>query len=352
MPLGLTYISDDSNGAYNQATGKWTIGDMLNGEKKTIIIKAKATTYTKVINVATIFTDTQDPTPNPPKEVPVDPNGTPDAKDDLGKTKANLPITMSLVDGGKGKIDANSIDNSVADTDPDNDQLIITKINDQAVKAGSIIAIDAKTSIKVNSDLKTVTIITTDTSRTADIKFTYTISDSNGGTDTANVIVTLSPQMADLGIKKIVTGNNNLLVNQEVNYELTITNYGPDMAEEIEIEDIFPSTLAFISSSADQYNPALNPILKVKELKNGDTYKVSIKALILSDGTIENTGKVKSKTPDPEPLNNKSTVTIKPTIPAKPTPRTGGENQVLLITLLSILSIGLILLVRKNKEDK
>ncbi|MBU0655118.1 MAG: DUF11 domain-containing protein [Gammaproteobacteria bacterium] len=40
LPTSLTYKSDDSAGAYDSATGAWTVGDMANGESKVLKITA------------------------------------------------------------------------------------------------------------------------------------------------------------------------------------------------------------------------------------------------------------------------------------------------------------------------
>jgi uncharacterized repeat protein (TIGR01451 family) len=40
LPAGLTYVSDDSAGKYDAASGAWTVGDMANGESKLLKITA------------------------------------------------------------------------------------------------------------------------------------------------------------------------------------------------------------------------------------------------------------------------------------------------------------------------
>lgn len=40
LPAGLTYVSDDSAGKYDAATGVWTVGDMANTESKSLKITA------------------------------------------------------------------------------------------------------------------------------------------------------------------------------------------------------------------------------------------------------------------------------------------------------------------------
>lgn len=40
LPAGLTYVSDDAAGAYDSASGAWNVGDLANGETKTLKITA------------------------------------------------------------------------------------------------------------------------------------------------------------------------------------------------------------------------------------------------------------------------------------------------------------------------
>jgi uncharacterized repeat protein (TIGR01451 family) len=40
LPSGVTYVSDNSSGAYNSGSGVWTLGDVLNGTLKTLTIQA------------------------------------------------------------------------------------------------------------------------------------------------------------------------------------------------------------------------------------------------------------------------------------------------------------------------
>jgi uncharacterized repeat protein (TIGR01451 family) len=348
LPAGLEYVSDNTGGKYDSATGKWTIGTLANAQTVTMVMKAKATSHLPVVNIATVFTSTQDPTPNPPKEVPLDPNGKPDAIDDLGATKPLQPIIMSIIEGGKGIQADKTIDNSVTDTDPDNDPLIITKLNGTAVVAGTVVKLDSNTTVTLNADLKTVTVLTTDPLRTNDIKFTYAISDSKGGSDEANVTVTLLPLAADLEIKKTILPLTNHMIDDVIEYSITVKNLGPDVASDIEVTDLLPSSLAFISTDDKNYDPKTG-IVKLATLAYNASYTIKIKAKIIQVGTVENTATVKSKTPDPDPKNNRSTVTI---TPGKPTPRTGGEITYGLgiVVLATLTSFIVYRRTRKNKE--
>ncbi|MEO0612205.1 MAG: Ig-like domain-containing protein, partial [Pseudomonadota bacterium] len=114
-----------------------------------------------------------------------DPNDPPVAEDDgpIAVT-GGTPSTIDIVGGGNG---------AVADTDPDGDMLTITEIIDPADPAnpiaitmpGQTVTLASGTMVVVNGD-GTVS-VTTPLTATGPETFAYTISDGNGGTDTATV---------------------------------------------------------------------------------------------------------------------------------------------------------------------
>lgn len=62
LPFGVTYVSDDSSGAYSEATSVWTIGSLSNGDSATLNITATVnadTAGTTVTNTTTAATGDQ-----------------------------------------------------------------------------------------------------------------------------------------------------------------------------------------------------------------------------------------------------------------------------------------------------
>ena len=55
LPAGLTWVSDNSNGAYNPTNGVWTVGNLANGANAILNIVAKvAVSNTKLTNIAVV----------------------------------------------------------------------------------------------------------------------------------------------------------------------------------------------------------------------------------------------------------------------------------------------------------
>ena len=62
LPDGLIYISDDGEGAYDSASGKWTVGNLsVRGWAALNIVSKVATYNTNITNVAVVTSDTYDP---------------------------------------------------------------------------------------------------------------------------------------------------------------------------------------------------------------------------------------------------------------------------------------------------
>ncbi|MGL4759189.1 MAG: Ig-like domain-containing protein [Patescibacteria group bacterium] len=350
LPEGLEYVSDNSNGAYDKSSGKWTVGDMPNGSTKEIKIKAKALKLGKVVNVATVYTDTQDPTPNPPKEVPVDPK---EPKADIDNSKAvdnGTPMVGEIIEFTLGVVNRGP--------DTSKNVYVMDKLPEGLVyvsdnSAGKYDPATGKWSIgdMPNGDKKEIKIKVKATRLGKVVNVATVFTDTTDPTPNPPKEVPVDPKsppvpMADLDVVKTVKTNGTPLVGDTIDYTITVTNKGPDSAEEVEIEDVLPKSLAFISSNNPNYNSS-NNIIKIAQMKKSEIFTLTIKAKVLESGVIENTATVKSKTPDPDPKNNKSTVKF---VVGKPTPRTGANNLYFTV-IFALLAASTIVFVR-NKEEK
>ncbi len=64
LPAGLTFVSDDGAGAYNSATGQWTIGALASGAAATLHITCTVSGQGTIVNTAKVFaTSPLDPVP-------------------------------------------------------------------------------------------------------------------------------------------------------------------------------------------------------------------------------------------------------------------------------------------------
>ena len=62
MPEGLSYLNDDSGGAYDPVTGIWEVPDLADGESATLQVTATAEEKGRITNTAVkTALDQQDP---------------------------------------------------------------------------------------------------------------------------------------------------------------------------------------------------------------------------------------------------------------------------------------------------
>ena len=117
------------------------------------------------------------------------------------------------------------------------------------------------------------------------------------GSANLSIVKTASP-------KPVVAGG-------ELTYSLKVNNAGPSQAKGVKVSDTLPAAVAYLSSSPGcTYAPGPRTVTcEAPSLAVGGetTYESKVTVSHEATGTIENTAAVTAETPDPEPLNNKST---------------------------------------------
>ncbi|MCC5616139.1 DUF11 domain-containing protein [Nostoc sp. CHAB 5836] len=106
LPSQVSYVSDNSGGSYNSATGNWNVGSLNNGETKTLQITVK-------VNTATTFSNTTEVTASSLADPDSTPNNNIANEDDQASVAvtSTAPITVTL----SGKI-WDDADNSANNT--------------------------------------------------------------------------------------------------------------------------------------------------------------------------------------------------------------------------------------------
>ncbi len=137
-------------------------------------------------------------------------------------------------------------------------------------------------------------------------------ADSDGSNDSDSASVTV--QSADLSISKIVdlpTPN----VGDTINYTVTLENNGPDAATNVEVLDLLPAGLLYLSDSTSAGSYASGTgFWSIGTVTTGDSTVLMINALVdagISDSTVTNSATVTSvDQADPDSSNNTDTVGI------------------------------------------
>jgi uncharacterized repeat protein (TIGR01451 family) len=137
---------------------------------------------------------------------------------------------------------------------------------------------------------------------------------------TAKVTVTAGPS-ADLVVSK-TDSPEPVEVGQELTYEITVRNDGPDAAAGVSVTDELPATVDFGSASASQGSCSGTATIdcQLGTIASGASAKVTIKVTPKSDDDLLNDASASSTTADPNEANNSDTeATVVEPAPTGPT---------------------------------
>ena len=359
LPVGLIFIS--ANGNYDADTGVWTVGDLANKAKASlIIITVVDITNANITNVAVANSTTPDPNPGNNDDndtTEVDPeadvkviktvsNPNPSKGDvitwtlvvsNLGPDKAlnviveeNLPEGLQLVSarGSKGSFEDN-----------------IWTVGD--LNNGEIATLTLTTKVLVSSGKIENIVVASST--------TYDPNMTNNK-DKETTTPKDKPGSADLEIIK-VANKDKVKVGDKIIWTITVINHGPDKAVGVYVKDILKAGDAMLISG--DTNTGLfdvnTGIWYIGNMEAGETVTLTVAFRALSAGEAVNYAEVNSSTPDPNPDNNKDSSTVvivdpdvpndvpdEPSEPSTPTMHaTGNPIVMVLLALLAIVGVTL-----------
>ncbi len=275
---------------------------MANGATAVLNIKTRISVTDAVItNVANVTSDTPDPDlTNNEDNATVDIGHEADlaivkvVSNSTPKLGDNITWTITVTNNGPDR----AIDIVVYDVLPEGLELIESDgvFSDNmwyvgVLANGATAVLNIKTKVLVSN--ATITNIANVTSDTYDSNLT-----NNVGNDT--IIV---PPQADISIVKDVN-TAKASIRDIVVWTITLTNNGPDTAENVVVNERLPSGLKLLSADAD-VGSYKDGIWNVGSLNNGDTVtlKLTTEVTILN-GTLENIVSVTTSTYDPNKDNN------------------------------------------------
>ncbi len=321
LPTGLTYVSDNGAGTYNKTTGIWSAGLILNGASRTLNITAKVDSSGTRTNLAEVWkSDQADPDSTPG-------NGDIDGDDDESETPLvadlSLTKTMSNVTPSVGQpvVFEIRVSNSSAYDDASNVQVkdvlpaSFTYVSDNSGGTyNSTTGIWAVGSVTSGTS-KTLTITTTVNSVTlginqAEIYQSSEIDpDSVPGNNSKIEDDDASAPSADLYLTMSVN-NANPDIGTNVIFAVTVTNGGVAGTTNVQVKDLLPSGLTYVSDTGSgTYNKSTG-IWTVGALVNGASRTLSITAKVANSGIKTNVAEVwRSAESDPDSVpGNSSTI--------------------------------------------
>ncbi|MBN1318256.1 MAG: DUF11 domain-containing protein, partial [Anaerolineales bacterium] len=117
--------------------------------------------------------------------------------------------------------------------------------------------------------------------------------------------------LADLAIAK-TADVNPAVIGEELVYMLVITNSGPSDAQTVIVSDTLPQDLGFISAEPAQTSGPNPLIWNLGVVAAGETRQITVRTTVLLTASeyITNPAIVLASTPDPDPEDNESSVTL------------------------------------------
>ena len=117
------------------------------------------------------------------------------------------------------------------------------------------------------------------------------------------------PTSADVSVVKSAS-SSIVEAGSELTYNFEINNAGPNAVAGVDLTDILPEGVEFVSASQGCENVSGTVSCSFGTLSNGETQSLSIVVVALEIGTLTNSATVNSPAPDPNPSNNTSTTTV------------------------------------------
>ena len=311
LPAGLTFVSSSATqGAYSNGTGIWTVGSLSSGGSATLNIVATVTTGGSKTNTTQVSASDQ-----------FDADSTPGNSAGAEDDQASIAITPAVADL--------SLTKSASDTTPNvGDNVTFTIV---ASNAGPMQATNVQVTESLPAGLTFVsaspgqgsfntgtgvwTVGTIASGNSASLQVVAQVTSTGAKTNTAQVTAsdqtdpdstpnnsnaaeddqataTVTPEIADLSLTKSVSDSSPDL-NDNISFSLVVSNAGPDTATNVQVTDLLPAGLTYVSAVASQgtYNEG-NGQWTVGSLANGASETLQINATVNTPGAQTNTAQV------------------------------------------------------------
>ena len=364
LPDGLVYVSDDSEGSYDNETAVWTIGDLPVGETVTLTIRtlANATNVTVYRNVS-VSSDTYDP----------DLSNNYDNSSVEIVAQADLEVIKSVSDKAAEIGDIitwtiivknNGVDTAVNAVVTDKLPSGVVYVSDDSQGAyDSVTGVwtigDLASGESVNLTIYTEVVVTNKTivnpaSVTSD---TYDPNEENNYCNDSTTV----PPKADLEVTT-VPDVNIVTVGDEVIWTITVVNHGPDSAVNSRARIVIPDSLRVLGfkPSKGTYDSETG-IWTIGDLVPDEKVTLKLETEVLKHGSIDIDAIVESDTYDPNMTNNEEPAGVIPDVPNpdngtdvppgsdvpsvkvshEELPATGNPIVMVLLALLAIVGISL-----------
>ncbi len=313
LPANATFVSATGGCTESAGVVSCTVGDLASGGSFSadVMLSYPASATGPRTNTVTAASLTPDPGPGP-NTASVTTALQPSADMQIVKTRSAAEvnngedITYTLVVTNNGVSDAAA----VALSDPLPAGTSFVSADAPCTESSGTVACALGTFAPGDSQTLHVTVTATapgTVDNTATVSTTTPDPDPDNDTSTASVLV---KPTADLRATKIAPASAN--VGDTITYTIGATNDGPDDAADVQLSDVLPAGLQFVSADAPCTESSGTVTCAVGALADGDSVTREIRATVLAPAagtTVSNTSTVSTTTHDPDHANDEATDT-------------------------------------------
>ncbi|HEY1663003.1 MAG TPA: tandem-95 repeat protein [Verrucomicrobiae bacterium] len=316
LPAGVIFVSASGGGTTNAGVVSWNLATLAANATTNYTLIVTPPVSGTLTNTASVTSPTPDPNLTNNVTPPVTTTVTPSADLAIGKigsptvvATSNLSYTISVTNLGPSA--ASSV--VVTDALPAG-VIFVSASGGGTTNAGvaswtlSAFAVGANTNFTliVNAPANgTLTNTASVTSPTGDPVPTNNVSPP--------VITTVTP-LADLAIGK--SGSPTIVATSNLNYTISVTNFGPSSASSVVVTDALPVGVIFVSASGSGTTNAGVASWSLPVFAAGATTNFTLIVTAPTSGTLTNTASVTSPTTDPKSTNNVSPPVITTVTPS------------------------------------
>ena len=339
LPSGYTFASSTASvGAYNMATGVWTIGNLSNGASATLTVTATILSTGSYANTATIAGAQTDPDPS---------NNTSTVTPVPGALQANLGVSKTA--GSMSPVIGDNVTFTITANNAGPDAATGVSVSEQLPAGYTYISATASAgSFNSGTGVWTIGAMANGASATLTVTarvnaagpyantaiITGSEPDPVPGNNSATVTPVPNAALVDLSIAKTAP-MVGIHIGQEFDYTIQVKNIGSNLATGVVMSDVLPEQLSYVSHNSAYGSASYgggNRTLgwNIGSLAAGASAELTIRVKANRAGTVANTATVGSTEVDSDPSNNSSTHTrqvLGLQIPNVITPDGDGKND-------------------------
>lgn len=299
LPSGFNYVSDNSGGTYNPATGEWNIGTINNGNTVTLEI-------TTTINASGNFTNTASV---------ISLQADPDISNNIDQVTV-LPASVDAIDDFFGPVNGfnsssnigNVLNNDILNNGPmDINDITLTVLTPALPINGGGVPV-----LNPSSGIVSLPALTPGGTYTIEYQICLDIAPTT--CDTAIATIVVREPLADLSLNKTVS-NPTPNVGETITFTISLTNFGPESVQGIEVTDVLSAGFTYQSDNASGAYNSTTGIWTIPNLLPATTTTLQISVLVNSVGTYTNFVSLDAYVNDPFDGNDTSLVEVFPVFP-------------------------------------